>query len=598
MFEKQNTSSTKILPFFPSALPDETIGSRVSRYHIRRGRPTAHATYHQLFDRGPFSLTTLVQPYLEKLAARLPGSPAMNLYSLQNDSTLLPLFQRFSGTRKATGHASRESDITSVELPRRIIGDSRLTHICTQCLVDDEHAHGCPYIHRSHQIPGVTACWKHATPLIDRCPSCRQPFAQPNQLILSAWLGCECGHSLAESAIATQASPSDIEVEFARFTRTLLESEHIQLKPSHLVQLYKVRAGELGFGWGGNRVNRQSLFAELEAFFGMSLLSRIDPAYRQRKTSGWFGVLHSSQSVETPLHRHLLFAFFLFREAALFLKLTQEFAEATKNSELLFSENNYSKSPNFPERDDATVAQEELMNEMVEVAQRYGYDTQQLWNHHVGSMKRLVKYLPNACELIDTRLKEAAAKKRRYVARTSRTKARDLESDVQWMEAIRASSAAIYNKEQRPFRVTMNQLVKTAKYCPKGLQLPTEVRFPLTRAAAVAHAESTWHFYARRILWTLQSLHDPETPMHKILNLARLELYKGKAVYEYFVNVRRCGGASVREVNAILASHGIRTDWKGPCPDKTFYRAGRGYQLRTSRRGPIGGRAGEWQAAP
>ena len=79
MFKKHDKSHIAPVPFFPAGLPDETIGSRVSRYHIRRGRPTMATTFRQLFDRSPFSLTNLIQPHLEALAARLPGSQALNL---------------------------------------------------------------------------------------------------------------------------------------------------------------------------------------------------------------------------------------------------------------------------------------------------------------------------------------------------------------------------------------------------------------------------------------------------------------------------------------------------------------------------------------
>ncbi|MBC3862694.1 hypothetical protein H8K32_11325 [Undibacterium jejuense] len=87
-----NQPSKELLPFFPASLPDETIGSRISRYHILRGQPTAHTTYRQLFDQSPFSLTTLVQPHLDKLAARLPGSPKFNLKTIQKENELPPKF--------------------------------------------------------------------------------------------------------------------------------------------------------------------------------------------------------------------------------------------------------------------------------------------------------------------------------------------------------------------------------------------------------------------------------------------------------------------------------------------------------------------------
>lgn len=251
MTVKPNMSSSNLLPFFPAGFPDETISSRVSRYHISRGRPTMYVTYKHLFGKPPFSLTGLVQQHLDKLAEKLPGSPQANLVELQNESTLLPLFQQFFGPKTATRHPDRIPGTPLIELPRHIKGDSRLTHICTHCLVADERDYGCPYIHRAHQIPGVTACWKHATRLIDCCPFCECPFAQPNQLILSAWMGCECGYAIADHAQSGQQLASGVEVEFAQFAQALLAAEPSRLSIEQLIDIYKARAIEIGCRWGG-----------------------------------------------------------------------------------------------------------------------------------------------------------------------------------------------------------------------------------------------------------------------------------------------------------------------------------------------------------
>jgi hypothetical protein len=326
MRAKHNKLSDTSIPFFPAGLPDETIGSRVSRYHIRRGQPTAAATFQQLFDRLPFSLTTLVQPHLEALAARLPGSQAQNLARLRAESTLLPLYQRFLGSTLEP-KKSKQKKGGHVAPARRINGESRQTHICRQCLVDDERDHGFPYIRRAHQIPGVTACWKHAVTLIDRCPSCREPFAQPTQFVLSAWLGCGCGHLLSNQIGLKEREPSEIEVDFARFTRELLEGEPVSLRPRELVRMYRMRAAEIGFGWGREKIKRKALFEAVETFFGSTLLSTIDTAYRLRRVTGWLKVLENSSYHEVPLHRHLLFAYLLFRDSAIFLSCSRGLAE-------------------------------------------------------------------------------------------------------------------------------------------------------------------------------------------------------------------------------------------------------------------------------
>ncbi|NHZ62363.1 TnsD family Tn7-like transposition protein [Massilia genomosp. 1] len=578
----KQTNPVNTLPFFPAGFPDETLGSRVSRYHIRRGQPPDHATYHELFGRPPFSLTPLVQSHLDKLAIRLPGTPVENLRRLQDQSTLLPLFRRFFGTqttqRRVVGNA-----VAAIELPKRLVGGSRLTHLCAECLADDEKVHGCRYLHRSHQIPGVTVCWKHGLPLIDLCPSCRQPFAQPNQLILSAWMGCECGRNLAVAPESVACSTST-ELEFARFAKALLAESQIALTAEQLVEVYRERSIKLGFTCGGHRIKRKALFAEIEAFYGTDLLAKVDPSYRKSKTSGWFHVLQSSLTIEAPLYRHLLFSFYLFREPGAFLRSIEDVARTASSCNA-----GRQSGPVATEKPAADI----LMDEMIEVARRNGYDSQKLWHHCVGSMKRLVRYLPDACRQIDARLHEESSKKKRDAIKLLKSTERDRLLDPQWADAIVKNANAIYRKETRPFRVTMNQLVKTASFRPKNISMPKQESTPLARAAAESHAESTWHFYARRLLWTLQALEDPATTFHTIIKLAGLEVYKAREVFNYFDGVRRCGGPSIQEIMQILASRGVGRNWIGPCPEKTFYRAGRAYKLRTSRRGPIGGRAGD-----
>lgn len=575
MFGKHGKSPNAPIPFFPAGLPDETIGSRVSRYHIRRGKPTMATTFRELFDRSPFSLTNLIQPHLEALAARLPGSQAQNLARLQAESTLFPLCQSFLGSTWDERKRKQKKG-AFVALALRINGDSRLTHICCKCLVEDECEHGFPYIHRAHQIPGVTACWKHATRLLDRCPSCRQPFAQPTQLVLSAWLGCDCGHWLSTVVDSKAAEPSEIEVDFARFTRELLMAEPVKLTPGELVGMYKTRAAEIGFGWGRDRVKRKTLFESVKNFFGRELLASIDPAYRLDRISGWPKVLESSAFTEAPLHRHLLFAYFLFREPNLFMHKCRELVEAREGHHASHTwEGARSEDSELKENPEV------LLGQMVAVAQRHGYDSQQLWKFYSGGMKRLVKVVPDACELIDARLRAAAAKKKRRAGKESAFKERDKQSDIEWAKAIDENARIIYASDERPYRVTMNKLVKTAKFCPKGIQLPSKVRFPLARAAAEENAESVWHFFARRMLWTLQSLHEPTCSLSVIRILSKLELHKGNAILQYFLDVPRCGGASAQEINAVLATRGIGLDWSGPCPERVFYRAGRAYQRRT-----------------
>jgi hypothetical protein len=554
-----------------------------------------YTTYKQLFGKLPFSLTGLVQPHLAMLVEKLPGSPQANLLELQRDSTLLPLIQQFFGPKTAARHADRAPGTPLIELSRRINGDSRLTYLCPQCLIDDERDHGCPYIHRAHQVPGVTACWKHATRLLDRCPSCACPFAQPNQLILSAWMGCECGYAIADYAHTGKQQAANVEVEFSRFAQALLASEPRRLSIDQLINIYKMRAIEMGCRWGDDRVNHRMLFGKIEAHFGKELFSKIDPAYRSGKTEHWLNILCAHSSAEVPLTRHLMAAYFLFRDATLFLSRADTILHAKQ--ELGDPPHILNHAPALLEGAESAMEKQpaqELLDELVNLAQRDDYDILQLWRHHYTAMKRVVKFLPNAGDVIERRLAIATANKKRHAARTLKTVERNRIQDVQWSESIKAGSAILYGENARPVRITRNKLL-IASTQPKGTGWPKEPAFPLSVAASKAHEESIWHFYARRLLWTLQCLHDPQTPAHKIITLSRLEVNKVRVVMDYFSDFVPCGGGSIQVIKSILKARGIDKDWQGPCPERKFYKAGRAYRLRTARRGPIGGRAGEAQ---
>ena len=81
------------LVFFPPSLPNESLVSRVSRYHLMSGNRTKQSTFMELFGRTGFMLSGVVPSYIEVLAARLPGEEDTNLATIIQDNTLFPVFR-------------------------------------------------------------------------------------------------------------------------------------------------------------------------------------------------------------------------------------------------------------------------------------------------------------------------------------------------------------------------------------------------------------------------------------------------------------------------------------------------------------------------
>lgn len=79
------------LHFFPASFPDETLFSRVSRYHLLTGDRRHDTTFHALFGRvNSLDFTELAPPSLPALASLLPGDTVVQLGNLLVENTFVP----------------------------------------------------------------------------------------------------------------------------------------------------------------------------------------------------------------------------------------------------------------------------------------------------------------------------------------------------------------------------------------------------------------------------------------------------------------------------------------------------------------------------
>ena len=559
----------KMLPFFPAPFLDESIISQVTRYHILRGHRTEMLTYDELFQAPPFSLTYWVPPYMGRLAKKLPGNTDENHSILIRNSTLLPLFQVFGKGVHA-----------GAVVPRRIVGESGVTHLCLSCLVENMDIYGSPYLHRSHQIPGVTACWKHGTRTIERCPFCKCPFEIPKGLIISPWKNCTCGRAIDSfSSIEECALP--IQTEFAKFAKDLLIGAEA-VEPALLVKVYKSRILELGFRRGKNQIARTELLAAIQESYDQEHLQKIDCSYRNGHLGSWLHLLHSTSVREVPLGRHLLFTHFLFREAKHFLnsvKLAKLDGSILQNRINRYLPGNETAiRPNSVSKVQAKI---ELLEMLSEFAFRHGYGLEELWIHQLASMKRLVKLDPDATQNILALLANDLPQKEKVQSLQKRTPLYDRQADENWEKAIQEASVLLYANAEQPVKITKNTLLKRANV--KGSCWPSPTQYPLTYFALEQCCESQWHFYARRIIWMLYKYPEYAGKEAKLVKLSKLESHKGVAVYRCFSHFDWQQRLSSHSTIFVLQAMGIQKNWHGPNPEKEFYVTGRGY---TRRKGP------------
>jgi hypothetical protein len=234
-----NTSTTEMaqLAFFPNSLPDETIYSRISRYHVLAGHRSCITTYSTLFRRRPFTLGEVAPARLSVLVSRVPNAPRGFLGELLRHHTLLPLVMPFLGSKgcDAEEHAYLLTLARGFLTPRRQRGDGDM-RICAECIRADQEKYGCGYWHRSHQLPAVTACWRHGTKLLCACPTCGNELSPRELLLRTPWSHCGCGYDVAHhpGEAACQA-----EIDFAQYAKGILDDKVRKFSARELEDFYR-----------------------------------------------------------------------------------------------------------------------------------------------------------------------------------------------------------------------------------------------------------------------------------------------------------------------------------------------------------------------
>lgn len=553
------------------AIPGESLISQIGRYHVTSGNVTTRDTYAELFGRAPFQLTLWVPPRIGALGERFSGRPTVTIQRFLRESTLFPLLEMFTGAQFSAREEQDHIDAVLQSLPKRMVGAFGWTRLCPQCLTDDEETYGVSGILSAHQIPGVSTCFRHGIPLLDRCPHCRCPFERKNDLVLVPWEGCSaCHRRLTGERVegATAARADDHVTGFARFAARLLASGARGASREGLVRLYRTGIKELGL-MRGSTVDRKELIRQLVDQYGEEFVKHVDPAYRTDRVSGWFHILVQSTTWETHLGRHLLLSHFLYEDADRFLTQYRQVALAQ------------ALSPGVrivrPTSEMAMSTPGDLMQQVVDASKAIpNCDLDALWREHYGLMKRLVRQDHGALHKLQQELVRNVARKSKPARRAGPGPHPD---DAAWAEKLRQSVPSFYNGPGYPQQGTRTRLLKRIGWKRNyTLDLPG---FPQLRLALEAACESSWHFYTRRILWALTQPSARTLAPSQICNSSGVEWHKARALMDYCLQKGIPRNAGPSSLMTILRDWQIDLSWAGPCPERVFAKAGRDYQRRT-----------------
>lgn len=220
------------LLFFPESLPDETLFSRVSRYHLLSAEESDDATFMRIFgtpangvdftDAAPLGIKTLVK--------QLPGNREARLVEILVANTFVPFVMPVLSSTSLSYSVPKFND----------------NNICPSCVGEDEATSGVPYLHRSHQLPAVTACWRHGKKLIDSCSRCLQPFRRLGRFLSVPLTSCSCGWNLLAGGNETSATAE--EQIFAKNTHRVFDELTHKVDLPGLLRFFELYVDQTTFG--------------------------------------------------------------------------------------------------------------------------------------------------------------------------------------------------------------------------------------------------------------------------------------------------------------------------------------------------------------
>lgn len=568
---------------FPRSYPDEIIISTATRFHILDDSPTAANTYKTLFDSKPYRLTSMIPPFLERLALKLPGTPQEEVKKLLEENTLYPLLKLFNGTRMENIESCDLSEFKILPAPKRLVGGAVKTYLCPDCVIDDIKEFGIPYIHRAHQVPGVIVCHKHGKLLLDSCSECGCPFETIREFVTVPWHGCVCDKDVSAMTSGEGIEHIDAAVGYANFSYDLLQKTDLDVSAKVLSETYRYKAISLGHKFG-NSMSRKDVMEAIEGFYGVELLSYIDNAYAKGKVRGWHTHFVEVATHTTPVSRHLLTAYYLFRDVESFVSALQETEERLKseakrkNSIHKNPKNSFSKKRVYKrkkrKKSSKTIEVEKSSTlQFLEKAQlnNPNYDLNDFWENHRAKMRKLVSDNKDEFE----RFKELISAGEDNAEPGISIDIGCMNEDSILANRVEMVANELYRSTKKPEKMTKHGILNAAGInAYKYIYVDGYTKLKQKIEECI---ESQWHYYARRILWTKLKIGNREYPVSEITIESGVNHSVAMRLDSFFKDATKNIPFEQGSIMKILNKYRIELDWEGPDPDNVYYLNGRNY---------------------
>lgn len=299
--------------FIPDTIPDETVYSICSLYHQLSGSPSWSATNTYLFGENnnrPIALIPLRLGYFASRFAEL----FHDSQDVIDHHTIFPYFRAFMVDQmsehlvlEGIRHDRSEKIKKRVSWGSSHIPENSVLRHCEACRQEQITRHRRSAWLRSHQLPGVYVCHKHALPLIESTIPIRSTYKKDGaRFELPGPVDERPVHHMGHQDHIWQQSALLI----AQLSHDLLSLNEPSIDPQFRSETYRRRLAEMGYGSRG-QLDYLKTIDGMKRFYGERFLHYCHIFERdENRNWAFLRIFHNTRPAHPLFHLALIgFAF-------------------------------------------------------------------------------------------------------------------------------------------------------------------------------------------------------------------------------------------------------------------------------------------------
>ncbi|HDR2308660.1 TPA: TniQ family protein [Staphylococcus aureus] len=293
-----------MLPFFTNPYPDELLYSAIARYHFYSGNLDCKDTLEELFDSRSVIPSMEIGSHLTNLVEKL--GPQYSVEYLLSNHTIYPYYASFLSKQRQMEiledvKNNGQALYTRLGIVAGGICRKDGLYYCDMCAKSDSDKYREPYIHREHQLQGISYCAHHEIPLRE------YPVTGDSRI---EYIRFELRYMNLSDLYEVEPY-EEIVIQLAKQAYKLLKIPLHSLTKVEIDSMYKALLRKKNLITAANRVRQQDLYQMIKIDLSEEHLTYYESNFNEENEYNWVKVLTRNSTRHVNPLRHLLILLYL-----------------------------------------------------------------------------------------------------------------------------------------------------------------------------------------------------------------------------------------------------------------------------------------------